>query len=297
MPEDDINYVKEVLQSELNLAFIGVMLFLTLIGNWACLPFLLAGEIACLFIAQNTRVQRIIRSRKNKDQKLEIQEAETTIIRALPQNYQFDFQSLRSLCEEIERRSAELDGSGSNIMLSGLTEKLSSFRYEYARMLRAHHLLSTRNYRNIQNALTNEISKAEKAIEREESPQVKQALTQNLNILKQRSARIRRLDELVRLLEARLQVIKNSLSLIQDEVYSMTDVAGISGLVDNLLLNLSVSDEFRAAYEDVLSVGSNMSTLSTIEGMTLEPEMSQEAPPAQQADPRIPPREQIRRIK
>ncbi|MEK7833349.1 MAG: hypothetical protein AAB401_19825, partial [Acidobacteriota bacterium] len=57
----------------------------------------------------------------------------------------------------------------------------------------------------------------------------------------------------VRLLEARLQVVRNSLGLVQDEVYTFTDIASISGLVDNLLSNLNVSDEFRTAYEDVLN--------------------------------------------
>ncbi|HMB29463.1 MAG TPA: hypothetical protein VKS99_15245, partial [Blastocatellia bacterium] len=41
--------------------------------------------------------------------------------------------------------------------------------------------------------------------------------------------------------------------LVQDEVYTFTNVAGISGLVDNLLTNLRMSEEFRSAYEDVLS--------------------------------------------
>lgn len=302
MPDDDINYVMEVLQSQWNYGFIGIMVFLMLVINfWAFLPLLLAGEIGCLFIAQNSRVQRIIRANKNKDQKLEIQEAETTIIKALPTNYQADFHSLRGLCEEIERRSSELDSSGTNALLTGLIEKLSSFRYEYARMLRAHHLLSTRNYRNLQSMLSTEISRAEKAVEKEESQQVRYALTQNLNILKQRLGRIRKLDELVRLLEARLQVIKNSLSLIQDEVYSLTDVAGISGMVDHLLTNLKISDEFRTAYEDVLNAEASASAFSALEGMSLEPELGNTpAPPTMESpssnQPRNP-REQIRRIK
>jgi hypothetical protein len=110
--------------------------------------------------------------------------------------------------------------------------------------------------------LGQEISRAEQAVQNEASGQVRQALAQNLNILKQRLARIRKLEELVRLLEARLQVIKNSLGLIQDEVYTFTDVTSISGLVDNLLINLSISDEFRSAYEDILNI-EDSSTIGT----------------------------------
>jgi hypothetical protein len=133
-------------------------------------------------------------------------------------------------------------------------------------MLRAHYLLSTRNYHNIEMGLSGEISRVEKDAAKESSPQVRRALEQNLNVLKQRLMRIRKLAELVRLLEARLQVIRNSLGLVQDEVYTFTDVAGISGLVDNLLTNLRVSEEFRTAYEDVLSAEVGVGADRLLEG-------------------------------
>ncbi|MEW6212456.1 MAG: hypothetical protein AB1631_29290, partial [Acidobacteriota bacterium] len=183
MAEEEINYVKEVMKSDVNLAYVGLMAFLTIVFSWGFLPLLVAGEIGALFIAQHPRVQRLIRSRKNKDQVLETQDAEKAIVAALPANYQNDFHSVRRLCEEIEKRSSDVNDPGGNAMLAGVIEKLSAFRFEYARMLRAHHMLSTRNYRNLQNMLSNEISRAEKAVEKEDSPQVKHALAQNLNIL------------------------------------------------------------------------------------------------------------------
>jgi len=254
MADEEINYTKEVMSSNLNLAYIGVMAFLMLVFNfWGFLPLLLAGEIGALFIAQNSRVQRIIRARKNRNQQIKAEEAETVIINSLPNNYQADYYSLRRLSDEIEKHSTELGDAGASTLLSGVIEKLSAFRYDYARMLRAHYLLSSRNYQNIEAGLGQDISRFEKAAERESSPQVRHALMQNLNVLKQRLARIRKLDELVRLLEARLQVIRNSLGLINDEVYTFTDIAGISDVVDNLLTNLRLSEEFRTAYEDVLS--------------------------------------------
>lgn len=296
MADEEINYVKEVLKSEVNLAFIGVMAFLMIVVSfWGFLPLLVAGEIGSIFIAQNSRVQRIIRSRKNKDEKMEVEDSEKSIVISLPMNYQQDFHTVRSLCEEIEKRSSELGDPGGNLMLSGIVEKLSSFRIEYAKMLRAHHLLSSRNYRNLQTMLGNEISKAEKAFEREQSPQVRQALSQNLSILQKRLARIQKLDELVRLLEARLAVVRNSLSLIQDEVYTFTNVAGISDLVDNLLDNLSISDEFRSAYEDVLVTKAD--NISTLEASPEEQGVYDANAPDATDEPRRPPREHLRRVK
>jgi hypothetical protein len=298
MADAEINYVKEVLRSDLNLAFVGIMAFLMLIINFpGFLALLAAGEIGALFIAQDSRVQRIIRARKNRHQKLETEDSEKSIVLALPPAYQNDFSSVRNLCDEIERRSSELDDKGSNAMLSAVTEKLSAFRYEYARMLRAHHLLSSRNYSNLQNMLNNEIIRAEKSVDREESEQVRQALVQNLNILKKRLARIQKLGELVRLLEARLQVIRNSLSLIQDEVYTFTNVAGISDLVDNLLTNLSISDEFRSTYEDVL-ISETDQGISALEASPGEQDAAEEAEGlAEDERRRRGARDHIRRVK
>lgn len=300
MAEEEINYVKEVLKSDINLAYVGVMAFLMIAINFlGFLPLLLAGELFAVFIAQNARVQRLIRSRKNKHKQLEVEDTEKSIVLSLPKNYQNDFYSVRHLCEEIEKRSGELGDEGANQMMAGTLEKLSAFRFEYARMLRAHHLLSTRNYRNIQNALNSEIARAETAVEKEKSQQVRHALSQNLNILNKRLARIQKLDELVRLLEARLQVVRNSLSLIQDEIYTFTNVAGISDLVDNLLDNLSVGDEFRSAYEDVLFAEASGTGISALETSPLEAEVNQQYEPQIEDDtPRRPdPRQQIRRVK
>src|SRR5215831_2372546 len=117
MAEEEINYVKEVLKSDINLAFIGVMAFLMIVVNfWGFLPLLAAGEIAALLIAQNSRVQRIIRARKNKDQQVETEDSEKNIIAALPMNYKQDFFSVRQLCEEIEKRSNELGDSGGTML-------------------------------------------------------------------------------------------------------------------------------------------------------------------------------------
>jgi hypothetical protein len=266
MAQDDINYTKEVLQSDWNLGFIGVMGFLMLVVNfWGFLPLLLAGEIAALFIAQNPRVQRLIRARLNKDKQIEVESAEDAIVKKLPENYQHDFFSLRRLSDEIERRTQEIGDGTAGALLSGVIEKLVAFRYDYARMLQAHHSLSTRNYYDIENGLKREISRAEKAVGNETAPTVRHALAQNLHVLQQRLTRVQKLDELVRLLEARLQVIRNSLGLIQDEIYTFTDVSGISGLVDNLLTNLRLSDEFRSTYEDVLNAEAGITALPELE--------------------------------
>src|SRR5262249_31120469 len=125
MADEEINYTKEILASNPNLAFVGVMFFLMLVINcWGFLPLLLAGEIGALFVAQHPRVQRIIRARKNKDRRIEVEEAETSIVKSLPGGYQNEYHSLRRLCDEIERRSNGLGGAVASGVRSGVVEKI-----------------------------------------------------------------------------------------------------------------------------------------------------------------------------
>jgi biopolymer transport protein ExbB/TolQ len=123
--QEKINYVKEVLKSDVNLAFVGIMICLALVFNWGFLLLLPVGQIIATFLAQLELVQRRIRSRMNLEDKTKIQADLTKIVQSLPPKYQSDFNSVRGLCEEIERRSAELDASGSNTMLSKIVEKLA----------------------------------------------------------------------------------------------------------------------------------------------------------------------------
>lgn len=179
---------------------------------------------------------------------------EEQIVAGLGDNYKNDFYRMKQLCGEIERRAAETDTDKSSLLLiDGLSEKLNSFRSEYVKMLRAHFLLSTRNFKTMKSRVDDEIRKLENTITNEHSIQVRATLEQNLKILQQRSNKLVQLGDLVRLLEARLQVVRNSLQLIQDEVYSLTTVRGISEMVDGLLTNLQLSEEFRSYYDDVLS--------------------------------------------
>jgi len=101
-----------------------------------------------------------------------------------------------------------------------------------------------------------ELKRLDKTAEDERSEQVRTTLNQNSQILQQRITKGRQLSELVRLIEARLRVVSDSLQLIQDEVYSMTDVRGVSDVVDELLVKFEMNDEFRSYYDDVLTEGS-----------------------------------------
>ena len=137
--------------------------------------------------------------------------------------------------------------------MKDLINKLGSFRFEYARMLNAHYLTANRDVNRLSTRLQAELQNNVNLFQNEKSAKVKEVLQQNIRILKQRLQKALQMSDLQRLLEARLAVVKNSLSLLQDEVYSTTNPEDMSSAVNNLLLTLNIDEELKATYEDVLN--------------------------------------------
>ncbi len=252
MANSEPNYVKEVLTSQWNLAFIGIMFLLMVIVNFLGFgALLLGGQVAAILIAQMPVVQHYLRLKAQINDKENAQLKEQEIVASLPMEYHNDFQSVKQLCDAIEERW-KLQGNQGNYLLSDLINKLGAFRFEYARMLQAHSLSSNRNVAELTRRLQNELQQNEDALGREKSPKVRDVLSQNVRIIKQRLQRTLQLGDLLRLLAARLSVVKNSLNLLHDEVFTIADPTSVSSQVDNLLLTLNIDEELKATYEGVL---------------------------------------------
>ncbi|MCS6885192.1 MAG: hypothetical protein RMM17_13785 [Acidobacteriota bacterium] len=269
------DYLKIILASNANLAFIGLMVFLSLVFNWGYLFLLLAAELGLFVLSQVGLVQRWIDTKEEERRRKQLEQAERSLVASLPVQYRQDYEGVAHLCEEIEKRANELmletmsSDAAASVVISGIVDKLSSFRSEYVRILKAHSLLSTRNYQSVRKRLEADIAKAEQEIQKESSQQVKATMMQNLKILRQRSSKSQQLEELVRLLEIKIQIVRNSLRLIQDELYSMTNVRSISEIVDGMLVNLQLNEEFRNYYNDALNLDFES------ENLVLEPDWDQ----------------------
>jgi hypothetical protein len=255
MAEQEPNYVKEVLTSQWNLAFIGVMFLLMVIVNFIGFGALLvAGEVAAVLLAQHPLVQRWIKFRSQITGQENLAKKEKELVIGLPPNYQQDFATVEKLCQEIQQKwQSDANLASDNYLLKDLIDKLGSFRYEYARMLQAYYTTANRDINGLTTRLQRELQSNEASLENEKSAKVRDVLAQNVRIIKQRLQRTMQLNDLLRLLSARLAVVKNSLSLLQDEIFTVSNPENVSSAVDNLLLTLNIDDELKATYEDVLS--------------------------------------------
>jgi hypothetical protein len=254
MTNQQQNYLKTIYGSLPNLVFIGVMLFCIIQFSLAFCFLLIAGEASLLVLAQTDFVRALLRTRNEQDNKEELAGREEKIISSLPDSYRADYAALSRLCGEIEQRATDLRRDNAGLtMIAGITEKLADFRYQYAQMLRTHFQLAGRNYADHQRHLEQDIARIEQQLISESSEPVRAAQAQNLKILRQRISKLADLNEIVRVIEARLQVVRNSLQLIQDEVFSMSDVHNISQAVDSLIINMEINEELRSSYQAALN--------------------------------------------
>jgi hypothetical protein len=252
--QQEPNYVKEVLTSQWNLGFVGIMIFLMLVSGFF-LGFgslLLAGEIFAVILAQIPAVQQYYRLKQQIEGQENLAEKSREIAQKLPPQYSQDFQSVEQICNDIEHKFQGSDASD-NFLLKDLITKLGSFRFEYARMLNAHFLTSTKDVNRLTNRLQSELQNNVNLLQNEKNSKVQEALKQNARILKQRLTRALQMSDLQRLLEARLAVVKNSLNLLHDEVTTTGNPSDMSSAVNNLLLTLNIDEELKATYEDVLN--------------------------------------------
>ena len=254
MAQEEPNYVKEVLKSQWNLAFIGIM-FLLMVFSGFFLAFgalFLAGEIFALIIAQLPQVQHYYRLKQQIDGQENLAEKSRELAQKLPPQYSQDFLSVEQICNDIESKFQGSDASD-NFLLRDLITKLGSFRFEYARMLNGHFLTSTKDVNRLTARLQSELQNNVNLLQSEKNAKVQEALKQNARILKQRLTRALQMSDLQRLLEARLAVVKNSLNLLHDEVTTTGNPEDMSSAVNNLLLTLNIDEELKATYEDVLN--------------------------------------------
>lgn len=253
MREKEPNYVGEVLSSQWNLAFVGIMILLMLTVNLIGFGALLvAGEILLILLAQLEPVKHYIRLKKQIENQENLKQKESEIVKNLPSQYQRDFQSVKQICDDIEEKWQASDQTD-NYLFKDLIGKLGSFRNEYAKMLQAYYFTANRDVSGLNVKLQRELDNNETALKNERNPKVREVIDQNVRIIKQRLQKTGQMNDLLRLLGVRLSVVKNSLSLLHDEVNTVANPENMSSAIDNLLLTLDIDDELKATYDEVLS--------------------------------------------
>lgn len=241
----EINYFKEAFYNQYNLITLGG---LAALGFMFSGFFYLAGAFELIYMAMvptDERFQRYVRSEHNREL-LELEEYKRKeTLTHLTGGERNRLNLVRSIVQDIKDVAAKVDRSSAFLVEQDLT-KLDYLEKTFLRMLGSltllrHHLQNTSIAE-----IEKQIAKLEKEIA-EASPRLKAIKKRNAEVLRQRLSRLTKAEEDREVLEANLDTIEDTLKLIRDNVVSLNNPQGISGQIDDVVVNMQESEKLMAS--------------------------------------------------
>lgn len=241
----EINYFKEAFYNQYNLITLGGLGALGLMFS----GFLyLAGAFELIYMAMvptDERFQRYVRSEQNRNllEAEEYQRKETLTHLAGADRNRLNL--VRSIVQDIKEVASKVDRSSAFLVEQDLN-KLDYLEKTFLRMLGSLTLLNRHLSATNTGQIQQQIEKLGKEIEAA-SPRVKAIKQRNAQILEQRLSRLTKAEEDREVLEANLDTIEDTLKLIRDNVVSLNNPQGISGQIDDVVVNMQESEKLMAS--------------------------------------------------
>lgn len=237
----DKDYAKEAVTHSANYILMAVfVLAMVLTGKfWGWLVLLGVVEGVVLMLSYTEPVRRYIYFQNCLLSKEGMLEAEEIVYNNIDGKHQRELQSVRDLCDRIENRLEQSHRQTS----ASLLEKMVEVRYKFAKLIELHYLLSqTSNETANVAGLKNAIAESESQYAREPDYRVQATIKTTIDIQKKRLERIKALGGRLRDTDARLNLLKNSLELVFDDVRTSGDSDDTESMVDGLVASLDLGD-------------------------------------------------------
>lgn len=237
----DTQYAKEALTHSLNYVLIAVfILLMVLTGTFAGWFMLLCvAEVIVWMLSYTEPVRRYLYLQNCLLTKEGMLEAEERVYSNIGSKHKEELQSIRDLCARIEDRLSQSRRRTS----TSLMEKMVEVRYKFSKLIELHYLLSqTSDETRNMNSLKTAISENENRFNRETDYRVRATIKTTIDIQKKRLERLKMLGARLRDTEARLNLLKNSLELVFDDVRTSGDSDDTEIMVDGLVASLDLGD-------------------------------------------------------
>ncbi len=228
------NYYKEAFFNQYNLIFLGGMLGLSLL--YPPLLYLTLGleSIYMALLPDNPRFRRLVRSWRLEQMREERNDRLRERFAALGDLHKKRFLALKRVCESIESMASGVS-RGTMLLLEQDLEKLEYLLESFLDMLLAVQRIDQYLRRYGREAIEDEIARLKADLKEVESERVRRVKERNIEILRKRLARYDALLEQKELLKANLDTIEDTLSLLEDNVLSMQDRAGVVEQIDGMI--------------------------------------------------------------
>jgi hypothetical protein len=252
-PKKEISFVKEAFNNQYNwisLAAAGAFA----VVSASFLPVLLAAGAELMYLAtipNNSRFQRLIRSRKLAEEKQQTQQSLSDLLKSLPGDLQTRYIKLAEVCGGIRANFAQLS-STSQIFVQQMDSRLEGLLHGYARLLQAAY--QQRQYAKTVDpaGIQNEITALQKKVNTD-PPKVQDIDKKRIEILSKRLEKYQKINENRQVVEAQIAAMEDVLQLVRDQSITMRDPQQVSDQLDNLVKDVEQTEETVKQMEAIFS--------------------------------------------
>jgi hypothetical protein len=202
-------------------------------------------------IPNNSRFQRLIRSRKLAEEKQQTQQSLSDLLKSLPGDLQTRYIKLAEVCGGIRANFAQLS-STSQIFVQQMDSRLEGLLHGYARLLQAAY--QQRQYAKTVDpaGIQNEITALQKKVNTD-PPKVQDIDKKRIEILSKRLEKYQKINENRQVVEAQIAAMEDVLQLVRDQSITMRDPQQVSDQLDNLVKDVEQTEETVKQMEAIFS--------------------------------------------
>jgi len=252
--DEGLNYLKEAFHWQYNkIALAGAVAFAAV--SLSALPLLLAAGLELMYLStvpHNRRFQRLVRSRKFEQEKLERERSLSAMFYELPAEMRVRYGKLDAICNAIRQNYSRLT-STSQMFVDQMESKLQGLSQSYIRLLNSafHH----QDYLRVTNPdqIKKECAQLEKDLP-SEAPKVQEINRKRVEILHKRMEKYDKVRENCQVIDAQCAAIEDVLQLIRDQSVTMHDPQQISDHLDSLVKDVEQTEETVREVESIFDI-------------------------------------------
>ncbi|HEY2013223.1 MAG TPA: hypothetical protein VGH38_06950 [Bryobacteraceae bacterium] len=252
--DGELNYLKEAFHWQYNkIALAGAAAFALV--SVSALPLVLAAGLELIYLStvpNNSRFQRLIRSRKFEEEKLDRQKSLSVLFYELPAEMRARYANLDTICKGIRQNYTRLTAT-SQMFVDQMEAKLDGLSQSYIRLLNSafHH----REYLRATNpdAIKKECAQLEKDLS-SDAPKVQEINRKRIEILHKRVEKYSKVKENCDVIDAQCAAIEDVLQLIRDQSVTMHDPQQISDHLDSLVKDVEQTEETVREVESIFDL-------------------------------------------
>jgi len=252
--DGQIDYLKEAFHWQYNkILLAGAVAFAAV--SVSLLPVLLGAGLELIYLStipNNSRFQRLVRSRRFEEEKRQRQKTLSAMFYELPAEMRARYANLDNTCRAIRENYKRLT-STSQMFVDQMESRLEGLSQSYVRLLNS--AFQHREYLRSTNpdTIKKESAQLQKELEHD-PPKVQEINRKRIEILGKRSEKYDKIHENCQVIDAQCAAIEDVLNLIRDQSVTMHDPQQIVDHLDGLVKDVEQTEETVKEVESIFEL-------------------------------------------